>query len=70
MASHVPREELIGKVFERKYRGAPYIMEVVSTDFGVGYKVLDEVYKSPTAAAKAVVGKDQYISGPKFWKLD
>ena len=45
-------------------------MEVVMTPSGIGYSVTDlGVFKSPTAAAKAVVG-DQFINGRKFWKMD
>lgn len=60
----------IGSVFEHKYKGETYRMEVVLAEWGLGYSV-DGVglFKSPTAAAKAVVG-DQFINGWKFWKMD
>jgi hypothetical protein len=45
-------------------------MTVVQTDTGVGYQVGDKVYQSPTAAAKAVVGKNQFTNGRKFWHMD
>jgi hypothetical protein len=45
-------------------------MEVVEQGDGVGYRVGSVVYKSPTAAAKSVVGKDQSINGWSFWHMD
>lgn len=60
----------IGTVFEHRYKGTMHRMEVVQAEWGVGYKVDDiGVFRSPTAAAKAVVG-DQFINGRKFWKMD
>jgi hypothetical protein len=44
-------------------------MVVVQTEDGIGYKVGEDVYKSPTAAAKSIVGKDQFINGRKFWHM-
>lgn len=60
----------IGSTFEHRYKGTLYTMTVVESDSGVGYEVDGEVYRSPTAAAKAVVGVDQFVNGRKFWKLD
>ena len=46
-------------------------MVVVETADGkVGYQVDGVIHASPTAAAKAVVGKDQFINGRTFWHLE
>lgn len=60
----------VGSRYRHVYRGEAYDMEVVETPSGVGYKVLGEVYRSPTAAAKSIVGKDQQTNGWNFWNMD
>jgi hypothetical protein len=59
-----------GTTFEKQFKGSTYKMVVVKTADGVGYKVGNKVYGSPTAAAKAVQGSDQEINGPRFWQMD
>lgn len=58
-----------GMVFEHTYKGDRYKMVVVMTDEGIRYQVDGELYKSPTAAAKSIVG-DQFINGRRFWHMD
>jgi hypothetical protein len=60
----------VGEVFEHSYKGTPYKMVVVETEEGIGYMVDQSIYSSPTAAAKAVVGKNQFVNGWKFWNMD
>ncbi len=61
----------VGLECVHRYQGVLYKMVVVATaDGGIGYSVDGVVYASPTAAAKAVIGKDQFIYGRKFWHLD
>ena len=38
----------IGTVYRHKYQGTVYTMVVVQTESGVGYKVGDKVFASPT----------------------
>lgn len=60
----------IGSIYTHVYRGRLYRMEVVADAEGVAYAVEGVgVYRSPTAAAKGVVG-DQFINGRKFWHMD
>jgi hypothetical protein len=59
-----------GNVYEINYKRKVYRMIVVSEKGKIGFKVGRVVYSSPTSAAKAVVGKDQEINGPRFWKMD
>jgi hypothetical protein len=60
----------IGAMYEHRYKGTLFHMEVVQAENGVAYRVEGiGVYRSPTAAAKAIVG-DQFINGRKFWKID
>lgn len=61
----------VGLECVHKYKGTLYRMIVVERPDGtIGYKVDDVVYASPTAAAKAIVGQDQFINGRKFWHLE
>jgi hypothetical protein len=64
------RPPKVGQVFERDYKGKGYRMVVVETESGIGFKVGSQVFPTPTAAAKAVVGQDRFISGPWFWHMD
>lgn len=59
-----------GTRYPKKYKGEEFILTVVETDSGIGYSLDGYVFKSPTAAAKAVVGQHQFINGWKFWKMD
>ena len=71
MAFKSPRQTPeVGSVFEHIFQGALYTMEVVQSPDGVGYMVGGIVFKSPTAAAKFVVGKEQFINGWRFWHMD
>lgn len=65
----VKREPEPGTVFRHTYKGELHEMIVVTTDDGIRYKVGEQVFKSPTAAAKSLVG-DQFINGRKFWHMD
>jgi hypothetical protein len=60
----------VGEQFQHTYKGKVYTMVVVKTDDGIGYSVDGTVYASPTAAAKAVVGKNQFVNGWKFWHME
>ncbi len=60
----------VGRKFQHRFKGEVYTLTVVATDDGIGYELLGEVYRSPTAAAKALVGKDQSTNGRKFWHID
>ncbi|QDV69031.1 hypothetical protein Poly24_27450 [Rosistilla carotiformis] len=71
MAKNNTRKEPdVGRQFQHRYMGDVYTLTVVKTDSGIGYELLGEVYRSPTAAAKALVGKDQSTNGRKFWHID
>lgn len=60
----------IGSVFQHRYKGTLYTLTVVETDSGVGFEMQGKIYQSPTAAAKALVGKHQATNGRKFWHID
>jgi hypothetical protein len=60
----------IGSMFQHKYGGTVYSMIVVQTKDGIGYKVGEQVYKSPTAAAKSIVGKEEFVNGRSFWHMN
>ena len=60
----------VGSKYRHVFRGELYEMVVVESPEGIGYEVRGEVFRSPTAAAKAVVGKDQHTNGWNFWNMD
>ena len=60
----------VGEAFHHNYKGVSYTLKVVSTEDGIGYELNGAIYRSPTAAAKAVVGQNQFINGRQFWKID
>lgn len=64
------KEPNVGQEFHHRYQGEMYTLTVVRTDDGIGYELMGEVYRSPTAAAKALVGKEQSTNGRKFWHID
>jgi hypothetical protein len=60
----------VGSKYQHRYMGTLYTMTVVQTDEGVGYELLGAVYRSPTAAAKVLVGKNRPTNGRAFWHMD
>jgi hypothetical protein len=70
MAKKVRKEPKVGDVFEHRYKGEYLKLTVVATDSGIGYELFGQIYSSPTAAAKAVVGRDASINGRGFWHID
>lgn len=69
MAWEVKSHPPIGSVYEHRYKGTSYVLTVVQDNDGVGYALLGKTFKSPTAAAKHIVG-NQFINGRKFWHID
>ena len=63
-------EPLVGNVYRHRYKGVMYELTVVKTVDGIGYELLGPIYRSPTAAARALVGKDHQINGRTFWHID
>jgi predicted type IV restriction endonuclease len=58
-----------GNIFKATYKGKPYTMKVVKgEDGGVAYQVGNEVFKSPSAAGKHVVGRS--CNGWRFWGIE
>ncbi len=60
----------VGRTFQHRYKGEMYTLTVVETDDGIGYELMGTVYRSPTAAAHALVGPNQPTNGRKFWHID
>ncbi len=44
-------------------------MTVVRRDGGIGYEFMGTVYKSPSAAAQAAIGKPHAINGRVYWGI-
>jgi len=70
MNKKVHKTPAIGAKFQHRYMGTLYTMTVVEVDGGIGYELLGKVYRSPTAAAKALVGPNQPTNGRSFWHMD
>lgn len=64
------RQPTVGEVFTHRLGGRLYTLTVVATADGLGYELNGVVYLSPTAAAKALVGKDTPTNGRSFWGVD
>ena len=57
----------IGKVFTKKYKKKEYRMKVVKRADGIGYKVGNKVYHSPSSAARSIT--KYKINGWTFWSM-
>lgn len=58
----------VGGTFERTYKAKVYRLRIVRVEGGVGFKLGGKLYQTPTAAAKAVVGRD--VNGWVFWGIE
>lgn len=58
----------VGSKWPRVYRNSKYTMTVVRADGTIGYQVGREIFKTPTAAAKAITKTE--VNGWVFWGLD
>ena len=70
MAKKARKEPQVGEVFRHRYRREDFTLTVVETEDGIGYELLGVIYRSPTAAAKAIVGKEHSVNGRGFWHID
>jgi len=59
-----------GGAFHHRYKGEVIEMTVVANARGIGYRVCGHDFNSPTAAAKFVVGCDQFVNGWRFWNME
>lgn len=62
------KEPAVGTICSRNYKGKTYTMKVIKTEMGIGYKVGRDVFKTPSAAAKAITKTE--VNGWVFWGLD
>ncbi len=60
----------IGSEFKHRYRGELFVLRVVKTESGIGYELLGEIFRSPTAAAKSITGSHQCVNGWNFWNMN
>ena len=44
----------VGSVFAKTFNGKAYALSVVRTGNGIGFKVKDQVFDTPSAAAKSL----------------
>jgi hypothetical protein len=58
----------IGSKYTKIYKGETYHMTVVKTPSGIGFKVKNNIYRSPSAAAKSITNKE--VNGWVFWYIE
>ena len=58
-----------GKKYERYFKGNTFVLSVIEQDGQVKYKLGDEVFDSPSGAAKSLNGGKE-VNGWTFWKID
>ena len=60
----------VGKIYEKNMRnGSTHVLTVVKVLGKVKYQVGKQVFKSPSAAARAINGGRE-TNGWAFWKID
>ena len=57
-----------GLILEIKYRRQQHRLLVVEKDGALHFQLGKKLFPSLSAAAKHVIGSDQEINGPRFWK--
>jgi hypothetical protein len=69
MAQKKPRDDpKVGRVFQKRYKGCLYQLTIVTVSGGVGYKVGDEVFRTPSGAAESITGCE--VNGWKWWGIE
>ena len=58
----------VGTEFVKEYKGKSYTLRVVKSGDGIGFKLGNTVFTSPSTAAKSITRTE--INGWKFWKLE
>jgi hypothetical protein len=58
----------VGTVFEKRFNGKLYKLLVIKSNYGIGFSLDHQIYKSPTAAAKIIVKHE--VNGWTFWKMN
>ena len=58
----------VGDTFNKVYKHVQYTMTIVKTEKGIGYKVENNIYSSPSAAATSV--SQNAVNGWIFWHIE
>jgi len=58
----------VGETFARTFKSVQYTMTVVKKGKEVGYRVGNNVYSSPSAAANSVT--QNAVNGWRFWHIE
>lgn len=58
----------IGSIYEKKFNGVVYQLLVINSENGIAYKLGEQIFSTPTAAAKSIQKTE--VNGWKFWKID
>jgi len=62
------KKPALGKTFIKIYKNKEFKMVVVINNGKIGYKVNDQIFKSPSGAAKSIT--EQEVNGWRFWNID
>ena len=58
----------VGSVFEKRYKRCRHLLAIVKLGSGIGFKVGDEVFLTPTAAATSITGSE--VNGWVWWGIE
>jgi hypothetical protein len=59
----------VGSQYSREYKGKKYLVKVVRLENGrTGYKVGQDVFTSPSTAARSITGS--HVNGWSWWKIE
>ena len=58
-----------GMEFNRSFKGSLYTLQVIEDGGKIKYKIGDQIYNSPTAAAQSLVKNEYAVNGWIFWNM-
>jgi hypothetical protein len=59
----------VGSQYSREYKGNKYLVKIVRLEDGrVGYKVGNDIFTSPSTAARSITGS--HVNGWLWWKIE
>jgi len=58
----------IGNIYSKTYKKKEYKLEIVDYNGKIGFKVNNNIYLTPTGAAKSITNSD--VNGWSFWKIN
>ena len=59
-----------GAKFTKKFKGKEYTLTVIEDNGNIKYKLGENVFNSPSGAAKSLLDNKQEVNGWVFWGMD